>query len=79
MDVTLINLKNILKFCGFDSLNLGDEKKLFFIKHKKHIHPKKRIIKNKKKIITKRNEKKSIIIKNEDKKNNKKKEIKADP
>ena len=72
-------LKNILKFCGFDSLNLGDEKKLFFIKHKTHIHPKKRTIKNKKKIITKRNEKKSIIIKNEDKKKNKKKEIKADP
>ena len=28
-------LKNILKFCGFDSLNLGDEKKYFFIKSKK--------------------------------------------
>ena len=31
-------LKNIMQFCGFESLNLGDNKKLFFyLKLKKQI------------------------------------------
>ena len=62
-------LKDILLFCGFSSIKLGDEKKLFYLT------PKKQSIK------TKKVSKKNIIIKSKklkDKKPNLKK-IKPDP
>ena len=62
-------LRDILFFCGFNSIKLGDEKKLFFIS------PKKRSIK------TQQVSKKNIIIKSKkvkQKKTNLKK-IKPDP
>ena len=37
-------LKNILKFCGFESLSLGDNKKLFFFKSKKQKQIKKKVV-----------------------------------
>ena len=52
-----IQLKSILDYCGYDSVDLSDEKKLFFLKQKKN-HMKKTIIKKKK-------------VKNNDKKTNK--------
>ena len=30
-----IQLKSILDYCGYDSVDLSDEKKLFFLKQKK--------------------------------------------
>ena len=62
-------LKEILLFCGFSSIKLGDEKKLFFITPKKHT------------IKTKKVSKKNIIIKSKKVKDKKTKlkKIKPDP
>ena len=38
-------LADLLEFCGISNVNIGDDRKLFFYKHKKPI---KQIIKNKK-------------------------------
>ena len=82
-------LKDIMQFCGLESLNLGDNKKLFFIKLKKQskfikkkTNNKKGIIKiknNKKDIIKIKNKKIAKIAKTKTKKSISKKEIKADP
>ena len=44
-------LKNIMQFCGLESLNLGDNKKLFFFKLKKQNKSIKKMADNKKGII----------------------------
>ena len=51
-------LKNILKFCGFESLLLGDNKKLFFFKPKKQKQIIKKVAIYKDKVIKIKNKKK---------------------
>jgi len=74
-------LKNILKFCGFDSLKLGDGKKLFFLRQKKQIKISKKTNINikKKNVIKLAIKKSSKIMRTNSKINNLKKKIKADP
>lgn len=59
-------LKNILKFCGFESLLLGNSKKLFFLKSKKKKQIKKELTIHKKKVIKIKSKKTTnkITIKN---------------
>jgi len=72
-------LKNIMQFCGLESLNLGDNKKLYFLKPKKQQKSNKKKIDNKKSITKIRNKKISKITKIKTKKVTANKEIKADP
>jgi len=72
-------LKNIMQFCGFESLNLGDHKKLFFIKLKKQSQFIKKKAYKKKGIIKIKNKKIAKITKTKTKKLISKKEIQADP
>ena len=72
-------LKNIMKFCGFESLNLGDNKKLFFFNLTKKSTPIKKTIRNKKIAIKVKNKKIVKIKKTKTEKSISKKEIKADP
>ena len=72
-------LKNIMQFCGLESLNLGDNKKLFFFKLKKQNKSIKKMADNKKGIIKIKNKKIAKITKTKIKKSTSKKEIKADP
>jgi hypothetical protein len=72
-------LKNIMQFCGLESLNLGDNKKLFFFKLKKQNKSIKKMADNKKGIIKIKNKKIAKITKTKIKKLTSKKEIKADP
>ena len=72
-------LKNIMQYCGLESLNLGDNKKLFFFKLKKHKKPIKKISDKKKSVIKIKNKPIAKIAKTKTKKITGKKEIKADP
>ena len=68
-----------MQFCGLESLNLGDNKKLFFFKLKKQNKSIKKMADNKKAIIKIKNKKIAKITKTKIKKLTSKKEIKADP
>ena len=50
-----LQLSNILSFCGYESITLGDEKKIFFYEQKKQKKIEKPNKKNKKKIIKRNN------------------------
>jgi ATP-dependent RNA helicase SUPV3L1/SUV3 len=72
-------LKDIMQFCGLESLNLGDNKKLFFIKLKKQSKFIKKKTYSEKGIIKIKNKKIAKIAKTKTKKLISKKEIQADP
>ena len=61
-------LKNVLKYCGFESLNLSETKKLFFYKQNKEKKSINLQNKEKKSINLQNKEKKSINLQNKEKK-----------
>ena len=68
-----------MQFCGFESLNLADNKKLFYIKLIKQTKSIKKKTYNKKSIIKIKNKKIAKIVKTKTKKLISEKEIQADP
>ena len=72
-------LKNIMQFCGFDNITLGDDKKIFFFKIKKTLKSSKKLKLHKKNIIKVGNKKINKNVKNKVKKKSVIKENKADP
>jgi len=69
-------LSNILSFCGFDNIMLGDEKRIFFFKQKNQKNSEKLINKNKKKTL---NKNKNKTLNKSKKQSIKGKKIKVDP
>ncbi len=69
-------LKNILSYCGFDSISIFENKKLFFYQLKKKELTKKSV---KKIALHSKKTKKSIVLKKQNIQKNERKEIKKDP
>jgi ATP-dependent RNA helicase SUPV3L1/SUV3 len=72
-------LQSILNFCGYESLFLADNKKIFFFKIKKQLKTIKKINTDKKKVIKIINKKTTKVVSTKNDKSTTKQKNKADP